>query len=133
MGAYPIRNGQVLFECRECISGQKTINQFQKVGSNLVEKFARNVCDLKQQTSRRRRRGRTNRIRFKFSRKKRTPKKSRKPRSVKKSRKRRRVKKSRKRRSVKKTSKKKDMSYCICSGANKTKGFTCSRKMNRDI
>jgi len=50
-------------------------------------------------------------------------KKSRKPkrRSVKKSRKpkRRSVKKSRK------TGKKKDMSYCICSGPNKTKGFTC--------
>jgi len=55
-------------------------------------------------------------------------KKSRKSRSVKKSRKSRSVKKSRKSRSVKKsrkTGKKKDMSYCICSGANKTKGFTC--------
>ena len=160
MGAYPIRNGQVLFECRECISGQKTIKQFQKVGANLVERFASDVCDLKQQKSKRRRGGRVtnrsirNRTRFKFSRKKRAPKKSRKRRSVKKSRKpkrrsvkksrkpkrrsvkksrkpkRRSVKKSRKpkRRSVKKsrkTGKKKDMSYCICSGPNKTKGFTC--------
>jgi len=115
MGAYPIRNGQVLFECRECISGQKTIKQFQKVGANLVERFASDVCDLKQQKSKRRRGGRVtnrsirNRTRFKFSRKKRAPKKSRKRRSVKKSRKRRSVKKSRKRRSVKKSRKRRSV------------------------
>ena len=108
MGAYPVRNGQILFECRECISGQKRIQHFQKVGAGLVEKFARDVCGISVELGKRRRR----RVaRFTFPKKKRAPKKSRKPkrRSVKKSRKpkRRSVKKSRKpkRRSVKKSRK----------------------------
>jgi hypothetical protein len=124
MGAYPVRNGQILFECRECISGQKRIQHFQKVGAGLVEKFARDVCGISVELGKRRRRrvargisvelGKRRRrrvARFTFPKKKRAPKKSRKPkrRSVKKSRKpkRRSVKKSRKpkRRSVKKSRK----------------------------
>ena len=46
MGAYPIRNDQVLFECRQCIFGQKTLGQFQRVGGRLVEKFASEVCGV---------------------------------------------------------------------------------------
>ena len=149
MGAYPIRNGQVLFECRECISGQRTIMQFKRVGKEIVEKFASKVCGVNNSVLGARKSGsrestrHTKSRRVRFPKKKRAPKKSRKPkrRSVKKSRKRRSVKKSHKpkrrsvkksrkpkRRSVKKsrkTGKKKDMSYCICSGPNKTKGFTC--------
>ena len=118
MGAYPIRNGQVLFECRECISGQKTIMQFQRVGVRLVGKFASKVCGVnnsvlgtRKSGSRRKSARDTKSRRFEFPKKKRAPKKSRKPkrRSVKKSRKpkRRSVKKSRKpkRRSVKKSRK----------------------------
>ena len=128
MGAYPIRNGQVLFECRQCISGQKTIMHFQEVGKEIVGKFASEVCGVNNSVlGVRKSVGRSTRHiksrRLSFPKKKRVPKKSRKPkrRSVKKSRKpkRRSVKKSRK------TGKKKDMSYCICSGPNKTKGFTC--------
>jgi len=109
MGAYPVRNGQILFECRECISGQKRIQHFQKVGADLVEKFARDVCGISVELGKRRRRRRV--ARFTFPKKKRAPKKSRKPkrRSAKKSRKpkRRSAKKSRKpkRRSVKKSRK----------------------------
>jgi hypothetical protein len=112
MGAYPVRNGQILFECRECISGQKRIQHFQTVGANLVEKFARDVCGVSVESRRRRRR------RVRFPKKKRAPKKSRKPkrrsakksrkpkrRSAKKLRKRRSAKKSRKRRSAKKSRK----------------------------
>ena len=105
MGAYPIRNGQVLFECRECISGQKTIMQFQRVGVRLVGKFASKVCGVnnsvlgtRKSDSRRKSTRQTKSRRLRFPKKKRAPKKSRKPkrRSVKKSRKRRSVKKSRK-------------------------------------
>ena len=94
MGAYPVRNGQILFECRECISGQKRIQHFQTVGADLVEKFARDVCGISVELGKRRRkrrgvRGRGKVGRFTFPKKKRAPKKSRKPkrRSVKKSRK----------------------------------------------
>ena len=105
MGAYPIRNGQVLFECRECISGQKTIMQFQRAGVRLVGKFASKVCGVNNSVlGARKSDGRSTRHtksrRVGFPKKKRAPKKSRKPkrRSVKKSRKpkRRSVKKSRK-------------------------------------
>ena len=112
MGAYPIRNGQVLFECRECISGQKTIMQFKRAGVRLVGKFASKVCGVNNSVlGARKSDGRSTRHtksrRVGFPKKKRAPKKSRKPkrRSVKKSRKRRSVKKSRKRRSVKKSRK----------------------------
>jgi len=118
MGAYPIRNNQVLFECRECISGQKTIMQFQRVGTRLVGKFASEVCGVNnsilgprgsggRRSSDRRRKSRKHR----FPKKKRAPKKSRKRRNVKKSRKpkRRSVKKSRKRRSVKKSRKRRSV------------------------
>ena len=113
MGAYPIRNGQVLFECRECISGQRTIMQFQRVGKEIVEKFASKVCGVNNSVLGARKSGsrestrHTKSRRVRFPKKKRAPKKSRKPkrRSVKKSRKpkRRSVKRkvSRKRRSVK--------------------------------
>ena len=106
MGAYPIRNGQVLFECRECISGQKTIMQFQRVGTRLVGKFASKVCGVNNSVLGTRKSGSRRSTRYiksrrlRFPKKKRAPKKSRKPkrRSVKKSRKpkRRSVKKSRK-------------------------------------
>ncbi len=103
MGAYPIRNGQVLFECRECISGQKTIMQFKRAGVRLVGKFASKVCGVNNSVlGARKSDGRSTRHtksrRVGFPKKKRAPKKSRKPkrRSVKKSRKRRSVKKSRK-------------------------------------
>ena len=115
MGAYPIRNGQVLFECRECISGQKTIMQFQRAGVRLVGKFASKVCGVNnsvlgaRKSDGRKSTRHTKSRRVGFPKKKRAPKKSRKPkrRSVKKSRKRRSVKKSRKpkRRSVKKSRK----------------------------
>ena len=95
MGAYPIRNGQVLFECRECISGQKTIMQFQRVGARLVGKFASKVCGVNKSILGTRKSGsrkstrHTKSRRLRFPKKKRAPKKSRKPkrRSVKKSRK----------------------------------------------
>jgi hypothetical protein len=119
MGAYPINEyDQVLFECRQCISGQKTLGQFQRVGRSLVGKFASEVCGVNLTLGKRggsgrgRGRDRVKKSRnFGFPKKKRAPKKSRKPkrRSVKKSRKpkRRSVKKSRKpkRRSVKKSRK----------------------------
>ena len=89
----------------------------QRVGKEIVEKFASEVCGVNNSVlGVRKSVGRSTRHiksrRLSFPKKKRAPKKSRKP-------KRRSVKKSRK------TGKKKDMSYCICSGPNKTKGFTC--------
>ena len=46
MGAYPVRNDQVLFECRECIFGQKTLGQFQRAGRRLVQNFVSEVCSV---------------------------------------------------------------------------------------
>ena len=143
MGAYPINEyDQVLFECRQCISGQKTLGQFQRVGRRLVQKFVSEVCSVNNLTlgkrggsGRGRGRDRVKKSRnFEFPKKKRAPKKSRKPkrRSVKKSRKpkRRSVKKSRKpkRRSVKKSRKPKRRSV---KKSRKPKRRSVKRKVSR--
>ena len=123
MGAYPITNNQVLFECRECMSGNKRASQFKTAGETVIKDFVENVCSklparlsISSRKRKRMRKMRGSRVvskvrKRKNSRKRRSVKKKksrvlRKRRSVKKkkSRKRRSVKKkkSRKRRSVKK-------------------------------
>ena len=133
MGAYPINEyDQVLFECRQCIFGQKTLGQFKRVGASLVEKFASEVCGVNKTLGKRGgsgsgRGGRAKNIRLRFPKKKRAPKKSRKPkrRSVKKSRKR---KVSRKRRSVKRKVSRKRRSV---KKSRKPKRRSVKRKVSR--
>jgi len=103
MGAYPITNDQILFLCRECISGPQTIEAFANTGLKIVNDFTVLVCDKPPEelpsSSRRSVRKRNkwgNLFLFSFTRKRRSRKKSRKRRSRKKSRKRRSRKKSRK-------------------------------------